>query len=79
MLVKLDHFPKDRGEHKKYLKPPPSYIYQPKLCILKSTSPKITIYGLHYFIPPICVPSNDPCQNGTPKIKRIDVQKNESC
>ena len=23
MLVKLDHFPKDQGEHKKYLKPPP--------------------------------------------------------
>ena len=22
MLVKLDHFPRDRGEHKKYLKPP---------------------------------------------------------
>ena len=21
MLVKLDHFPKDRGEHEKYLKP----------------------------------------------------------
>ena len=26
MLVKLDHFPKDRGENKKYLKPPPSNI-----------------------------------------------------
>ena len=24
MLVKLDHFPRDRGENKKYLKPPPS-------------------------------------------------------
>ena len=24
MLVKLDHFPKDRGEHKQCLKPPPS-------------------------------------------------------
>ena len=23
MLVKFDHFPKDRGENKKYLKPPP--------------------------------------------------------
>ena len=23
--VNLDHFPKDRGEHKKYLKPPPRY------------------------------------------------------
>ena len=23
ILVKLDHFPKDRGENKKYLKPPP--------------------------------------------------------
>ena len=22
MLIKLDHFPKDRGEHRKYLKPP---------------------------------------------------------
>ena len=22
--IKLDHFPKDRGENKKYLKPPPS-------------------------------------------------------
>ena len=25
MLVKLDHFPKVRGEHKTYLKPPPSH------------------------------------------------------
>ena len=25
MAVKLDHFPRDRGENKKYLKPPPSY------------------------------------------------------
>ena len=24
-IVKLDHFPRDRGENKKYLKPPPSY------------------------------------------------------
>ncbi len=24
ILVKLDHFPRDRGENKKYLKPPPS-------------------------------------------------------
>ena len=26
MLVKLDHFPKDQGENKKYLKPPPRYV-----------------------------------------------------
>ena len=25
MLVKLDHFPRVRDEHEKYLKPPPSY------------------------------------------------------
>ena len=25
ILVKLDHFPKDRDEHKKYLKPPPIF------------------------------------------------------
>ena len=25
ILVTLDHFPKDRGEHEKYLKPPPRY------------------------------------------------------
>ncbi len=25
ILVKLDHFPRDRDENKKYLKPPPSY------------------------------------------------------
>ena len=28
ILVNLDHFPKDRGENEKCLKPPPSYIYQ---------------------------------------------------
>ena len=27
MLVKLDHFPRDRGENKKYLKPPPRYSW----------------------------------------------------
>ena len=27
ILVKLDHFPKDRGENKKQLKPPPKYVY----------------------------------------------------
>ena len=26
MLVQLDHLPKVRGEHEKYLKPPPSII-----------------------------------------------------
>ena len=26
MLVKLDHFPRDRGENKKYLKPPPNLV-----------------------------------------------------
>ena len=44
MFVKLDHFPKDGGEHQKYLKPPPSsffsgvyvYVWQPS-----SSSPKI--------------------------------------
>ena len=27
MLVKLDHFPRDRGENKKYLKPPPTVFW----------------------------------------------------
>ena len=27
MLVKLDHFPKDRGENKTYLKPPPQLFF----------------------------------------------------
>ena len=27
MLVKLDHFPRDRGENKKCLKPPPSFLF----------------------------------------------------
>ena len=26
MIVKLEIFPKDPGEHKKYLKPPPSFL-----------------------------------------------------
>ena len=29
MLVKLDHFPRLRGEYKKYLKPPPRQQYHP--------------------------------------------------
>ena len=28
ICVKLDHFPKDRGEHKKYLKPPTSMCHK---------------------------------------------------
>ena len=28
MLVKLDHFPRDRGENNKYLKPPPIEIHR---------------------------------------------------
>ena len=32
MLVKLDHFPMDRGENTKYLKPPTSY---------KATEPRL--------------------------------------
>ena len=33
MLLKLDHFPRDRGEHvrKKYLKPPPRKVMNPKI------------------------------------------------
>ena len=31
MLVKLDHFPKDRGENKKHLKPPRRFMKQKKL------------------------------------------------
>ena len=27
ILVKLDHFPRDRDEHEKYLKPPPSHFF----------------------------------------------------
>ena len=29
IVVKLDHLPKVRGENKKYLKPPPSFVYVP--------------------------------------------------
>ena len=31
MLVKLDHFPRDRGENKKYLKPPPRFNHLPTI------------------------------------------------
>ena len=42
MLVKLDHFPKDWGEHKKYLKPPPSFILL--LCVLFCFLDALDIY-----------------------------------
>ena len=35
ILVKLDHFPRDRGEHKKYLKPPARSVSQ----ILSTSNP----------------------------------------
>ncbi len=40
MLLKLDHFPKDRGENKKYLKPPPSF------CFWWSLAPEDTLHSL---------------------------------
>ena len=36
--VKLDHFPKVRGEHKKYLKPPPIGKYQQDLILVEGFS-----------------------------------------
>ena len=39
MLVKLDHFPMDRGENKKYLKPPPRWVYpSPNMCLDKKNA-----------------------------------------
>ena len=35
ILVKLDHFPRDRGENKRYLKPPPSFFYKLELFLKK--------------------------------------------
>ena len=37
ILVNLDHFPKDRGENKQYLKPPPRYIVGTKQTHLMGT------------------------------------------
>ena len=36
MLVKLDHFPRDPGEHKKYLKPAPRPLFRPPECLKTS-------------------------------------------
>ena len=34
MLVQLDHFPRDRGKNKEYLKPPPGIVFHPTQTIM---------------------------------------------
>ena len=36
MLVKLASFPRDRGEHEKYLTPPPRFFVTPGNVVLRS-------------------------------------------
>ena len=36
IFVKLDHFPRDRGEHKQYLKPPPRIVVGERFLLAKN-------------------------------------------
>ena len=45
IFVKLDHFPKDRGEHKEYLKPPTSMCHKRNFFWNYSQFPKLQSFG----------------------------------
>ena len=66
MLVKLDHFPRDRGENQKYFKPPPKSIFQVVLLLV----------GLLVFLEKsLWKPKNLPC---LPHLTGDWWQRNES-